>query len=79
VLGKLHPHGDNAVYQSLVRMAQARHHALSALVALSLSLLPLRRSPSPCVNPSSRAMATSALLTTILRPPCVIPNADSNP
>lgn len=23
VLGKLHPHGDNAVYQSLVRMAQA--------------------------------------------------------
>jgi hypothetical protein len=79
VLGKLHPHGDNAVYQSLVRMAQARHHALSALVALSLSLLPLRRSPSPYVNPSSRAMATSALLTTILRPPCVIPNADSNP
>jgi DNA gyrase subunit A len=54
VMGKYHPHGDSAIYDTIVRMAQDFSLRYTWSTARATSARSTATTPRPCVTPSAR-------------------------
>jgi hypothetical protein len=70
VIGKYHPHGDSAVYDTIVRMAQDFSCATCWSMARATSVRSTATTPRPCVTPKCawQASPTSCWPTSTKKP-----------
>jgi topoisomerase-4 subunit A len=54
VMGNFHPHGDQSIYDALVRLAQEFSSAIRWSRARAISAISTAIAPRPCATPSAR-------------------------